>query len=99
MYLFHHCLVYIYGRVLVGVEWPIALEFTILTLLSAGTVIAIHEGLVRRFGPIRLLFNGKTDIEEVRKQPGLVEAFTNRTRGRDQTRPQSDPFGASAFPK
>ncbi|MEO0591327.1 MAG: hypothetical protein AAFZ11_12330, partial [Pseudomonadota bacterium] len=77
MYLFHHCLVYICGRKLVGVEWPIALEFTVLTLLAAGTVIAIHEGLVRRYGLVRLLFNGKTDIEDVRKQPGLVKAFSS----------------------
>ena len=99
MYLFHHCLVYIYGRMLVGVEWPVALEFTVLTLLSAGTVIAIHEGLVRRLGLVRLLFNGKTDIEEVRKQPGLVEAFTSPIPEPATASGQSGPLGASAFPK
>lgn len=67
MYLFHHCLVYIYGTWLVAVDWPIALEFTVLTIASAGTVIAAHEFLVRRYAIIRLLFNGKTDIEAIRR--------------------------------
>ncbi|MEP3420579.1 MAG: acyltransferase family protein [Erythrobacter sp.] len=75
MYLFHHCFVYIYGRMLVDVDWPIVIEFAILTIVSAATVIAIHEGVVRRFGLIRLLFNGKTDVAQVRKQPGLLGAF------------------------
>lgn len=66
MYLFHHCLVYIYGRWLTGVEWPIVVEFTVLTVAAAGTVILIHEYLVRRIGWVRLLFNGKTDIEAIR---------------------------------
>ena len=78
MYLFHHCFIYIYGQMFVGVDWPIALEFTLLTLLSAGTVIAIHELLVRRFALVRLLANGKTDVEQVRKQPGVIEAFFGR---------------------
>ena len=75
MYLFHHCFVYIYGRMLTGVDWPIGIEFAVLTIVSAATVIAIHEGLVRRFATIRLLFNGKTDVAQVRKQPGLIGAF------------------------
>lgn len=66
MYLFHHCLIYIYGRMLVGVEWNIALEFTVLTVAAAGTVIFIHEYIVRRIGWARLLFNGKTDIKAIR---------------------------------
>ncbi len=83
MYLFHHCLVYIYGRMLVAVDWPVAAEFTILTMVTAGTVIAIHELLVRRFALCRLLFNGKTDLETVRRDPGFFEAFgirINRSR-------------------
>ena len=79
MYLFHHCLVYIYGRMLVPVDWPIALEFTILTMAAAGTVIAVHELLVRRHAIVRLLFNGKTDIKTVRKQPGLWASFARRS--------------------
>lgn len=75
MYLFHHCLVYIYGQWLTRVEWPIAIEFSVLTIAAAGTVIAIHELLVRRYSIVRLLFNGKTDVEQIRKQPGLLEAF------------------------
>ncbi len=75
MYLFHHCFVYIYGRMLTGVEWPIAAEFTVLTIFAAGTVIFIHEGIVRRFTIVRLLFNGKTDLDAVKKQPGLIAAF------------------------
>ena len=75
MYLFHHCFIYIYGVMLVGTDWPIEVEFVILTLLSAGTVIVIHELLIRRFGLLRLLFNGKTDVEQVRKQPSLIGAF------------------------
>jgi peptidoglycan/LPS O-acetylase OafA/YrhL len=79
MYLFHHCFVYIYGRMLVGVEWPIAVEFTVLTLAAAGTVIAIHELLVRRLALVRLLFNGKTDIAQIRKAPTFVSAFAPRS--------------------
>jgi hypothetical protein len=75
MYLFHHCLVYIYGQMFVAVDWPIAAEFTLLTLLAATTVVAIHELLVRRFAIVRLLFNGKTDVAQVRRQPGLIAAF------------------------
>ncbi|WP_252260089.1 acyltransferase family protein [Erythrobacter aurantius] len=75
MYLFHHCFVYIYGQMLVQVDWPIWVEFTVLTLAAAGTVVAIHELLVRRFAIWRLLANGKTDVEQVRKQPGLLAAF------------------------
>ncbi|TRD10819.1 hypothetical protein FGU71_02340 [Erythrobacter insulae] len=75
MYLFHHCFVYIYGRMLTAVEWPIVVEFTVLTVAAAVTVIAIHEGLVRRFALVRLLFNGKTDIEAIKKQPGFLAAF------------------------
>ncbi len=66
MYLFHHCLVYIYGRWMVPLDWPIALEFALLTAAAAGTVILIHEFAVRRIGWVRLLFNGKTDIEAIR---------------------------------
>ncbi|QFT76949.1 acyltransferase family protein [Erythrobacter sp. THAF29] len=75
MYLFHHCFVYVFGQAFVGVEWPIAVEFVLVTLLAAGTVIAIHELLVRRYAILRLLFNGKTDVKQVRQQPGVVEAF------------------------
>ncbi|MEO0464123.1 MAG: acyltransferase family protein [Pseudomonadota bacterium] len=99
MYLFHHCLVYIYGRWLVGVEWPIALEFTVLTLLAAITVIAIHELLVRRIAIVRLLFNGKTDIEAIRKAPGLVDSFSSPTSQTKPTPRQSGATGASAIPK
>ena len=62
MYLFHHCLIYIYGRWFTGVEIPIALEFTLLTLAAAGTVMVLHEGVVRKVPLVRLLFNGKTDV-------------------------------------
>ncbi|MDN3646144.1 acyltransferase family protein [Pontixanthobacter aestiaquae] len=83
MYLFHHCLVYVYGRWLVPVEWPIWLEFSLLTAASALTVIVVHEYVVRRFGWARLLFNGKTDIDKIRAKrerkaaagtPGLAAA-------------------------
>ena len=75
MYLFHHCFVYIFGQLFVGFDWPIALEFAIVTLASAGTVIAIHELLVRRSKLLRLLANGKTDVEQVAILPGFFEAF------------------------
>ena len=68
MYLFHHCLVYVYGRWLVPFDWPIWLEFLLLTGASALTVIIVHEYVVRRFGWARLLFNGKTDIEAIRSK-------------------------------
>lgn len=81
MYLFHHCLVYGYGRLLVPLEWPIWLEFSLLTAASALTVILVHEYVVRRFGWARLLFNGKTDIDKIRakrarkaNQPALLAA-------------------------
>ena len=66
MYLFHHCLIYVYGRMLVAVDWPIWVEFSILTIAAAMTVIVLHEYVVRRFGWARLLFNGKTDIDAIR---------------------------------
>lgn len=75
MYLFHHCFVYIYGQMFVGVDWPIALEFVIVTIASAATVILIHELLVRRIPALRFLFNGKTDVREVKKKSGFVGAF------------------------
>lgn len=75
MYLFHHCLVYAYGRLLVRVEWPIWAEFAILTVTVAATVIGLHELVVRRVPLIRLLANGKTDVAEVSRQPGLIAAF------------------------
>lgn len=78
MYLFHHCFVYIFGQVMTGLDWPIAVEFAIVTIAAAGTVIAIHEMLVRRVALFRLFFNGKTDIAQIRKQPGLIEAFLTR---------------------
>lgn len=56
-------------------QLAIWVEFTVLTLAAAGTVVAIHELLVRRFAIWRLLANGKTDVEQVRKQPGLLAAF------------------------
>jgi peptidoglycan/LPS O-acetylase OafA/YrhL len=86
MYLFHHCLVYIYGQMLVQVSWPIWAEFLVVVVCAAGTVIAIHELLVRRFAIVRLLANGKTDVEEVRRQPGLFAAFARPASGK----PRSD---------
>ncbi|WP_424770913.1 acyltransferase family protein [Pontixanthobacter sp.] len=68
MYLFHHCLVYVYGRWLVAVEWPIWLEFSVLTIGAAATVIVLHEFVVRRFYLARLLLNGKTDIQAIRRK-------------------------------
>ena len=75
MYLFHHCFVYNYGQWLVSVDWPIVIEFSLVTLMSAITVILIHELLVRRIALLRFLANGKTDVEAVAKQPGFFEAF------------------------
>ena len=80
MYLFHHCFVYIYGQMLVGVDWPHWAEFTLLTLAAASTVVLIHEVLVRRSAIVRLLFNGKIDVEQVRKGPNLFEAFATSRR-------------------
>ncbi|MEM1052797.1 MAG: acyltransferase family protein [Pseudomonadota bacterium] len=75
MYLFHHCFVYVYGQWFVAVDWPIWVEFTLLTFMAAATVILIHELLVRRFVLVRLLANGKTDVEAVKTQPGFLQAF------------------------
>ncbi len=75
MYLFHHCLVYIYGRGFTHVEWPIALEWALLTVAAAATVILFHETMVRRFALLRLLFNGKTDVAAIRKAPGFWQSF------------------------
>lgn len=70
MYLIHHCFVYMYGRVLVDVNWPIWLEFILLTGVTALTVIIIHEFLIRRFYLFRLLFNGKTDVPVLKANIG-----------------------------
>jgi hypothetical protein len=64
MYLFHHCLVYLYGRSFVAVDWPVGLEFAAVCALSAGSVMLFHELVVRRYVWARLLFNGKTDVVE-----------------------------------
>ena len=45
-------------------------------------MIAIHEGLVRRYALLRLMFNGKTDVDEVKQQPGLIGAFLGRAKPR-----------------
>ena len=68
MYLFHHCLVYVFGRMFTRVDWPVWLEYACVVGLAAGTVMAIHELLVRRVLVFRLLFNGKTDV--VRREGG-----------------------------
>ena len=91
MYLFHHCLIYVYGRMLVPLDWPIAAEFALLTIAAAGTVILIHEFLVRRIGWVRLLFNGKTDIEKLRAKRlhprgNLAGAPSNSQQGQPATR-------------
>lgn len=67
MYLLHHCLVYVYGRWLVGLDWHPALEFALLTAMAASTVLLFHQYGIRRYGPLRLLFNGKTDVAERRR--------------------------------
>ena len=72
MYLFHHCLVYVFGRAFVPLDWPIALEFLAVTVLAAGTVIVLHEYVIRRSPVARLLFNGKTDIDAIQKQRGAL---------------------------
>lgn len=43
--------------------------------LHAGTVIVIHELLVRRLAMVRLLFNGEADIQQVRAAPGLLRSL------------------------
>ena len=95
MYLFHHCFVYMFGRALTHVSWPSGVEFAVLTVLAAATVIAIHELLVRRFAIIRLLFNGKTDIAEVRRSPGLFGAFARAEKLAAPSNPVPDRATAS----
>jgi multidrug transporter EmrE-like cation transporter len=75
MFLFHHGLTYAYGRLLVGMAWPIWAAFALLTVAVAATVIARHKLVVRRVPLIRLLANGKTDVAQIRRQPGLIGAF------------------------
>lgn len=82
MYLFHHSLVYIYGQMLVRVSWPIWAEFIVLVMLAAATVVAMHELLVRRVAIVRLLANGKTDVEQIRREPGLFAAFAAPASGK-----------------
>lgn len=89
MYLLHHCFVYIYGRMLVPLNWPIAVEFALLTVAAAGTVIVLHEVVVRRVPLFRLLFNGKTDVAKVRSMPGFLESF-------GLTRPKPAPMPEAA---
>ncbi len=68
MYLFHHCLIYIYGRWLADISWPIGVEFVVLTAMAAGTVMIFHEYFIRRILFFRLLFNGKTDVVRPEKR-------------------------------
>ncbi len=65
MYLFHHCLVYVLGSALAAYDWPIFVEFALVTVLAAGIVMAFHEYVVRRVPLVRLLLNGKTDVPEI----------------------------------
>jgi len=62
MYLLHHCLVYVYGSLLVPVDMHPAIEFAIVTVAAAATVLLIHEYGIRRVGALRYLFNGKSDL-------------------------------------
>ena len=62
MYLFHHMLVYAFGRMFVQTDWAIGLEWALVTAMSAITVVALHELVIRRVFIFRLLFNGKTDV-------------------------------------
>ena len=73
MYLVHHCLIYVYGTLFVRVDWHPVAEFACVTLLAAATVLLFHEFGIRRFALLRLLFNGKTDLDNVR---GTVAAKT-----------------------
>ena len=52
------------------VGWRIALYRCICS------TIAIHELLVRRLALVRLLFNGKTEIDQLRLAPGLIKSFS-----------------------
>lgn len=76
MYLFHHMLVYAFGRMFVQYDWPIGLEWALVTAMAAITVIAFHELVVRRVYIVRLLFNGKTDVIKPKKagDKGLASA-------------------------
>jgi peptidoglycan/LPS O-acetylase OafA/YrhL len=62
MYLVHHSLVYVFGRLFVGVDWHPVAEFALVTLLAASAVLAFHELGIRRVPLLRFLFNGKTDL-------------------------------------
>ena len=77
MYLVHHALVYVFGRLFVGVGWHPVAEFVLVALLSAGTVLAFHEYGIRRVPLLRFLFNGKTDLGRAGRpaaQPRAVPA-------------------------
>lgn len=74
MYLFHHCFIYLYGRALADLGWPIWFEFILLTVVTALTVMIIHEYLIRRIYLLRLLFNGKTDV------PGKIADLGKKNR-------------------
>lgn len=62
MYLIHHALVYVFGVIFVGVDWHPVLEFVLVTILAATTVLLFHQFGIRRVALLRLLFNGKTDL-------------------------------------
>ncbi len=59
IFLVHHLLVVAFALLLLPLDWPAALKFT---LIAAGTLVfslAFHRWVVRPFAAMRLLFNGR----------------------------------------
>jgi glucan biosynthesis protein C len=71
MYLFHHCLVYYGGTLLIFVDQPPVVEFALLVAIVTAVVILLHDHMVKRNYVIGLLFNGRAPKPEQDKPPGL----------------------------
>jgi glucans biosynthesis protein C len=60
MYLFHHCLVYVGGSLLVMASLPPIVEFILLVTIVFAVVILLHDHVIKRVPVIGLLFNGRS---------------------------------------
>ncbi|WP_343631557.1 acyltransferase family protein [Roseateles sp.] len=59
IFLLHHLLVIALALLLLPYDWPAAVKFGLIVLGAFAISLAFHRWVVRPFGPMRLLFNGR----------------------------------------
>jgi peptidoglycan/LPS O-acetylase OafA/YrhL len=55
-YLLHQTVILLAGWVLIPLQWPIAAKYAAIAASSLILILALYEGLIRRFNPLRFLF-------------------------------------------